>query len=316
MWPRQVPDLVQAFTNATLLSSSHHRHLLESPSSVTNAPSQIQSFAISVPLVPESLKPVCSSTLVENLEFAFSFGKPFVGSYSPPACIDSDWNKVLLRFESRVSGRQFDRTGAVWLFGVELLRFTTQEPSGSRETFWSVEKDITKVANLLKANQSLVLALDNLVNDVYTGIFNTSLYIDFYKDKSSSSNSETENPADIVIPLSASTTTYGWFLLPVGKEPLSVPLSTRIPRNTIHAEIEVFWSAHGKDEFWYGNVPNAWASEEGGYFGGGSFKQLGVTIDTDAGNSTVVGIDTIYPTIYTGGMNPMVRFQNTCFSLF
>ncbi|CAE7202752.1 unnamed protein product, partial [Symbiodinium necroappetens] len=55
---------------------------------------------------------------------------------------ESCWSQVVLMFDGHVRGVQFDRFGAVWFRGVELLRTTTPEPSPSGIE-WHVERDIT-----------------------------------------------------------------------------------------------------------------------------------------------------------------------------
>ena len=183
--------------------------------------------------------------------------------------------------------------------GTELLRFTTAEPSGQNSsTEWNVEKDVSKVEALFKTGNSFVLALDNIVNDVYTGVFKVSVSLDFYyKNKQDDVLVE---PASLVYPLSASTNSYGWFMISKKDDVLIFDLPD-IPSNTIKLELDTFWSAHRDDEFWYFNVPNEISSPSQGIFGGGSFKELIVHID-----DTLVAMDWLFPTIYSGGMNPLV----------
>lgn len=64
--------------------------------------------------------------------------------------------------------------------------------------------------------------------------------------------------------------------------------------------MEVFVSGHSDDEFWYFNAPNEIAKSLGTY-PGGSYKELQVFI-----NDEIVSIDPVFPTIYTGGMNPLL----------
>lgn len=65
--------------------------------------------------VIDSQKPSCQETLVVH-SFGYSYGKPYVGQHSPPACSFNriSWN---LTVESR--GRQFDRLGTVSLVSAE-----------------------------------------------------------------------------------------------------------------------------------------------------------------------------------------------------
>ena len=63
------------------------------------------------------------------------------------------WDLVTLRFQGSVAGVQFDRFGALWFAGVELLRTTTPEPAtGIRAgTHWDIEHDVTDYARLFTA---------------------------------------------------------------------------------------------------------------------------------------------------------------------
>ncbi|KAI8900295.1 peptide N-acetyl-beta-D-glucosaminyl asparaginase amidase A-domain-containing protein [Globomyces pollinis-pini] len=255
----------------------------------------IHSFEVKAPLLkPDTL--LCSTVIAEH-KFAFSFGQPYVGNYSVnPAC-GSSWSKVIVNFEASVSGKQFDRYGALWFGGAELIRLTTQEPSGTPLTKWTFEKDVTTYANLFTKDQSVVLAIDNLVDNVYTGIFDVKVTVDFYAlDKKSKAS---PNAADIIIPLSKSSQAHAWFSLPNGGSPIYSELP-KLPGNIVRAELEVFYSPHQKDEFYYGNVPTGLANSDLGLYGGGTFKELQIYID-----STLVGLDWPFPTIYTGGMNPL-----------
>ena len=51
----------------------------------------------------------------------------------PTACNGGEhgenWDLIVLEFNGNVAGVQFDRFGAMWFGGVELLRTTTPEPA-------------------------------------------------------------------------------------------------------------------------------------------------------------------------------------------
>lgn len=55
----------------------------------------------------------CSVTLMEFV-FGDSFGKPFVGDYTPPACVGSS-NTVMMNFSVTSKGRQFDRLAIMYV---------------------------------------------------------------------------------------------------------------------------------------------------------------------------------------------------------
>lgn len=78
----------------------------------------------SVEVVP-SRKPTCQETLVVY-SFGASYGQPYVGNYSPPAC---SFNRVSWNLTVTSSGRQFDRLGSVSFGDIELFRTSTAEPT-------------------------------------------------------------------------------------------------------------------------------------------------------------------------------------------
>jgi uroporphyrinogen decarboxylase len=276
MYPKK--DLIDAWINATLALETE---------SFQEKKTLIHSFEVKPPILVGNR--ICSTVLAKH-EFPFSYGKPFIGKYRPQC---EGYNQVVLTFESTVSGRQFDRVGALWMDGVELWRYTTQEPSGNAfNTYWKAEKDVSKYLGLFREEHDIVLALDNVVDDTYTGIFNVTVTLDYYV------NSNESEAADVILPLSASKNSYGWYTLPINNHPLYHEVGT-IPNNTIKALVEVFVSAHSQDEFWYGNVPGQ--SSDNGVYGSGPFKEVQLWI-----NDRLVGLDWPFPTIYTGGFNPLL----------
>ena len=71
----------------------------------------------------------CSVTLFGNVTFN-AWRQVESTSYEPPADCPPPWTSVQLDFHGEVAGVQYDRVGALWLGGVELLRTTTPEPTG------------------------------------------------------------------------------------------------------------------------------------------------------------------------------------------
>jgi len=70
-------------------------------------------------------RPSCQQTLVVH-SFAYSYGQPFVGSYTPPSC---SFNRVTWNLTVTSAGRQFDRLGIVYLGDIEVFRTSTAEPT-------------------------------------------------------------------------------------------------------------------------------------------------------------------------------------------
>lgn len=69
----------------------------------------------------------CQQTLVVR-SFAYSYGDPFVGAYTPPSC---SFNRVTWNLTVTSAGRQFDRLGIVYLGDVEVFRTSTAEPTAN-----------------------------------------------------------------------------------------------------------------------------------------------------------------------------------------
>lgn len=78
----------------------------------------IHPFQVAVPLVVPKTQS-CTVNIVEH-EFAFSYGKPYVGTYTPPKedkCA-GPWSKVVLDLTGTSQGRQYDRLAALYIGGV------------------------------------------------------------------------------------------------------------------------------------------------------------------------------------------------------
>ncbi|KAJ3091033.1 hypothetical protein HK102_001904 [Quaeritorhiza haematococci] len=316
MWPSK--EIIRsAGTLASLFSGSQD----QTPRGIGSS----NPFEIRVPIQRPDTK-VCVVELAQH-EFGFSFGAPFVGNFTAPTECGSDWSRVILDFESSVKGRQFDRYGAVWLGGAEVMRFTSAEPNANGIT-WHVEKDITTFKSHLARDglQSVVIALDNLVNDVYTGIFNVTLKATFYAKEGGQGGEGgaqrneqngldtwrygisdsylgggvTTDIPDKIVPLSASSNSYGWFSIP---QPAGAALSLDVgtlPRNIYRAKVEVFISGHSCDEFWYTNPPTSYATENN-LCPGGAAKEIQMFVD-----DKLAGVDVPFVSIYTGGFNPLL----------
>ncbi|KAJ3273584.1 hypothetical protein HDV01_004351 [Terramyces sp. JEL0728] len=277
---------VDLYTLVNLQSPSHPFSVqsLSTDTSIT----YIDAFQVTHPITLPNT-PKCSSLLLEH-QFPFSYGQPYVGNYTVPTECGSSWDKVVLSLNGSVSGRQFDRVGAIWIDGVEILRLTGAEPSGTPITRWSVEKDITDYSSLFGGLNSVVFAYDNVVDGTYTGIFNFTVSIDFYKGHN-------DQKPDIVLPLSLSNSSYGWASLPTAN--LTTFTLPKLPPNLVRAEVEIYVSGHGSDE--YTNLPNALAQPQNQLYDGGVYKEIDLFV-----NGKLVSFEPIPPTVYTGGMNPLL----------
>jgi peptide N-acetyl-beta-D-glucosaminyl asparaginase amidase A len=236
----------------------------------------------------------CTVTLMQH-DFAFSYGHPFVGPYAPPAACPGPWSMVAMDWNGSIAGRQFDRLGAVWIGGVEMLRLTTPEPDPAG-TRWHVEKDVSEYAAVLRSPRTAVVDLGNLVDSTFTGIFHITLTLTFYE--AGGRHAAAAAPSQVV-PISAGDSVPGYVNLSSASD--AAGRTVTLPTNLTRARLEVYASSHGCEEQWFTDVPDAYAQKDpqAGLCGGGAFRELLVSID-----GTPAGVATPFPVIYSGGLNP------------
>jgi hypothetical protein len=148
-----------------------------------------------------------------------------------------------------VAGVQFDRAGALWLGGVELLRTTTPEPDAPGIS-WAVDRDLTEYSALFYAPSNATLQIPNTVNDQYTGVIYISAKLVFFPASEATDDPAADNPkavwADAVIPLApppASSNPWGSMAI-AGTTPRTVPL--QFPRvDVTEAQLDLYASGHG-----------------------------------------------------------------------
>jgi hypothetical protein len=238
----------------------------------------------------------CTVPLMQH-DFAFSFGQPFVGTFTPPAACPGPWSLVAMDWRGSIAGRQFDRLAAVWIGGVEMLRMTTPEPDPAGIS-WHVEKDVSVYSPVLSRQQPVVVSLENLVNSTFTGVFHITLSLTF-------SATDREHRAAAapsqVVPVSKGALTPGWFILNSASDQAGATLD--LPVNLTRARLQVYATSHGCEEQWFTNVPDAYAQAHpaAGLCGGGAFRELQVRVD-----GTLAGVATPFPVIYSGGLNPFM----------
>ncbi|KAG0500561.1 hypothetical protein HPP92_000633 [Vanilla planifolia] len=135
------------------------------------------------PLLPPTGAPSCSVHVLQH-EFANTYGSPPAStSFIPPEACPPPWLHVVLDLSISCFGDQYDRIAAVWIAGAEVLRTSTAEPTDSG-IFWRVRKDVTNYASLLRNADGVEISmmLENIVNDIYTGIYKANLSLEFYPD--------------------------------------------------------------------------------------------------------------------------------------
>ncbi|KAK8018467.1 Peptide-N4-(N-acetyl-beta-glucosaminyl)asparagine amidase A [Apiospora marii] len=253
----------------------------------------------SEPYADPQTKPACSQVLMVHT-FANSYGAPFVGNYTPPDC---DFDHVVINFTTLVRGRQFDRTGVMYLGDTEVWRTSTAEPnpSGIR---WVWLKDMTPFLSLWKQPQTVIFDLENIVNDQYTGLLNTTLTATFFKGPADT-NDTGYPPADQIIPISQRLGSQGkpsQFTTPE----MNATSTVSFPRNARRAVFSVDVKGQGNEEFWWSNLPQSatltFNKTYGAYAGYSPWREVQVTID-----GQLAGVVWPFPVIYTGGVIPQLH---------
>jgi hypothetical protein len=191
-------------------------------------------------------------------------------------------------------GRQFDRLAMMFLGDVEVFRTSTAEPTVDG-IIWTYTKDMSAFATLWSEPQKIIFDLGNLVNDVYTGLFNATLTATFFTDTP-------HNPAHVILPISASKSTSNQsshFVLPNTKARTTLTL----PRNANRALVSFISTGQAAEEFWWGNVPSAYTTTfsdtVGDLYGYSPFRYSRLYID-----GQIAGIAAPFPVIFTGGVVP------------
>jgi len=245
------------------------------------------------PPVPRPATTPCTVTLFQNQDFS-DFNPKFF-DYAPPTGCPGPWAAVVFEADWSVdAGRQFDRTGEIWIGGANIFFGTTPEPSAAVMRTWHTESNLTELSPLFTVAQQGRVDLGNLVNQTYTSHIHGSAYLQFYP------LAQGQNPpptANVVLPMSASST-GGTVTLNTPSDQLAATFT--LPTNVERAYLEVFAQGQSGDEFWYTCAPNDVASELENC-GSSSFREAEVTID-----GTAAGVAPIYPWIFTGGIDPFL----------
>ena len=143
---------------------------------ISTGPALAQSAAIGMP---------CSVTLFGNVTFN-TWRQVEIARYEPPADCPPPWTSVQLEFIGEVAGVQYDRVGALWLGGVELLRTTTPEPTGydesglaRRAVRWHIARSLRHYQALFLHAATVEMSIPNVVNANYTGNISVSSSLTF-----------------------------------------------------------------------------------------------------------------------------------------
>lgn len=246
------------------------------------------------PPVPVPNETPCTVTLFTNYIAGFPV-TPNNGEfqYTPPAACPGPWAKVVLTADFSVdAGREFDRTGSIWIAGTNVYFGTTAEPSHNTGPTYHVERDITDLSAILQAPSTGELVLGNIVDSTFTSNIHVNSQIEFYP-----ANATYPAPvvADNVYPLSGGPLGDNQYIHSQD-EPLTGTFT--LPKNVRAAYLDVFLQSQIGDEFWYTCFPNDLASQIPNC-GNTAFREGDVAIDGQP-----AGVAPIYPWIYTGGIDP------------
>ncbi|XP_071686572.1 peptide-N4-(N-acetyl-beta-glucosaminyl)asparagine amidase A-like [Rutidosis leptorrhynchoides] len=326
------------FTNQ--IHSSQPSHFIKSITKkriTNNDVTPQQYFQVTHPLPTDNLTPSCTVSVL-NHSFGNTYNLPPVTvPYTPPPST-CQWSHAVLEFQAASSGEQYDRIAGIWIDGIELLRTSTAQPT-ENGIFWNVRKDISKYSSVItKSNLTVSVMLENLINDVFTGVYHVNVSFIFYSvnavklplsgeleghslnrklitvkknhdkenklgfDKASESSCPYLRPADLIVPISFSNGIDEGFWFRIQNEFDVKMTNVEISERTYRAVLELYVSFHGDDEFWYMNPPDSYVKMNQLSTGRahGAYREIMVTID-----GRLVGSVVPFPVIFTGGINPL-----------
>ena len=169
---------------------------------------------------------------------------------------------------------------------------------GGYEIFYSYQKDMTVFDTLLRKQQKVIFELNNILNDLYTGVFNVTLEALHYNDVYKSALS----PSNLILPISAKASAQNAssvMSLPDGNATVSITL----PRNIKAASVSILASGNGQEEFWFTNVPSEYLytfpENPGWVFGYSPSREVQHLID-----GKLAGVSWPFPPLFAGGVDP------------
>jgi hypothetical protein len=182
----------------------------------------------------------------------------------------------------------------MYLDDIEVFRTSTAEPTANG-IIWSYTKDMSAYLALFKTPHKIIFDLGNIIDDTYTGSWNTTLTATFFLAEN------TIKPADIILPISSqksSTNQSSAFVVPETKASDSLTL----PKNAKKAVFSISACGQAAEEFWWSNVLSSDTRVFGNdsvLYGHSPFRELQLFID---GN--MAGVAWPFPVIFTGGIVP------------
>jgi hypothetical protein len=182
----------------------------------------------------------------------------------------------------------------MYLGDIEVFRTSTAEPTAGG-IIWSYTKDMSAYLALFKKPQKIIFDLGNLIDDTYTGAWNTTLVATFF------TASDTIKPADIIMPVSAQRSAANQssaFVVPDTKAANTLQL----PQPAERAIFSISACGQAAEEFWWSNVLNSDTHAFGNdttLYGHSPFRELQLLID-----GHLAGVAWPFPVIFTGGIVP------------
>ncbi|KAH8693535.1 peptide N-acetyl-beta-D-glucosaminyl asparaginase amidase A-domain-containing protein [Talaromyces proteolyticus] len=257
-----------------------------------NSSSALVDFQVYKPVEFDPASKGCSQVLLlMDHEFAYSYGKPYIGNYVPPKC---DFDTVRINLTVTSQGRQFDRLALMYLNDTEVFRTSTAEPT-TNGIIWTYIKEMSQYLVLWKSPQKIIFDLGNLIDSTYTGPFNVTLTASFTKENNG-------RVADVILPISSrQSAKNGTSAFTVPPDNATVSLS--FPKNAQRAVVSISACGQIGEEFWWSNVlsQDVWDfnSTVGQLYGYSPFREIQLLID-----GKLAGVVWPFPVIFTGGVAP------------
>jgi hypothetical protein len=209
-----------------------------------------------------------------------------LGDYDPPKC---DFNRVVFNFTVTSAGRQFDRLALMYFDDIEIFRTSTAEPTRDGIK-WIYTKDMSAYLALFQKPQKVIFDLGNLVDDTYTGVWNTTLTASFFTAK------DTVEAADVILPISARRSTANQSSAFVVPETPAIN-SLTLPQNARKAVFSISACGQAAEEFWWSNALTSDTrvfGNETTLYGHSPFRELQLFID-----GQMAGVAWPFPVICT-----------------
>ena len=183
----------------------------------------------------------------------------------------------------------------MYLGDIEVFRTSTAEPTAAG-IVWTYVKEMEQYNALWQKDQKIIFDLGNLINNIYTGPYYTTLTATFFTVPDSLPT------ADSILPISASLSSEN-----MGSA-FSVPgqtasVSYTLPQNIERAVISISACGQASEEFWYTNTfnseVNTFESTAGTLYGFSPFREVQLLVD-----GKLMGVSWPFPIIFTGGIVP------------